>query len=85
MTIKELRQRKNLTQDALAEQVGCSRITIARMEAGRVPVTMKIVEGLSRALELPVQDIYEVLKASEENQRHEEEEQGNEYSERTAE
>lgn len=62
MTIKELRQSRNMTQDALAEAAGCSRITIARMEAGRTPVTLKIVEGLSRALNVSVAEIFEMLK-----------------------
>lgn len=62
MTIKDLRHRQKMTQDMLAEAAGCSRITIARMEAGRIPVTFKIVEGLSRALEVPVSEIYKILK-----------------------
>ncbi len=65
MTIKEVRQSKNLTQEALAEAAGCSRITIARMEAGRAPVTMKIVEGLSRAFDVSVADIFVMLKEAE--------------------
>ena len=68
MTIKELRQERNLTQDALAEAAGCSRITIARMEAGRIPVTLKIMEGLSRALHIPLNEMIELLKQQEEEE-----------------
>ena len=64
MTIKELRQSRNMTQDTLAEAAGCSRITIARMEAGRGPVTLKIVEGLSKALNVTVAEVYEMLKGA---------------------
>lgn len=62
MKIKELRQSRNMTQDSLAEAVGCSRITIARMEAGRAPVTLKIVEGLSKALDVPMAELLEMIK-----------------------
>ena len=62
MTIKEMRQARNMTQDALAEAAGCSRITIARMEAGRSPVSIKIAYGLSRALDVPVNEILEMLE-----------------------
>jgi len=69
MTIKELRQSRNMTQDALAEAAGCSRITIARMEAGRTPVTLKIVEGLSRALNVSVAEIFEMLKEADQQEK----------------
>ena len=65
VTIKELRIQRNMTQDALAEAAGCSRITIARMEAGRTPVTMKILDGLSRALDRPIPEIIQMLKQNE--------------------
>ena len=65
MTIKDLRIQRKMTQDSLAEAVGCSRITIARMEAGRAPVTMKIVAGLSEALDVPVSQIFEMLNQNE--------------------
>lgn len=64
MTIKEMRQQRNLTQDALAEAVGCSRITIARMEAGRAPATLKIMEGLSQAFQISMSEVIELLKQS---------------------
>lgn len=67
MTIKEMRQAHNLTQDALAEAVGCSRITIARMEAGRSPATLKIMEGLSRAFGISVNEVIEALKQTEDD------------------
>lgn len=69
MTIKEMRQKRNLTQDALAEAVGCSRITIARMEAGRAPATLKIMEGLSHAFDIPMNEVLELLKQKEDEQR----------------
>lgn len=62
MTIKELRVQRKLTQDALAEAVGCSRITIARLEAGRAPVSMKIVAGLSHVLDVPMNELFEMLQ-----------------------
>ena len=69
MTIKELRRKHNMTQDALAEAVGCSRITIARMEAGKAPVTLKILEGLSKALDVPVSEMYAMIKGIDDSKR----------------
>lgn len=69
MTIKEMRQKWNYTQDTLAEVVGCSRITIARMEAGRAPATLKIMEGLSRAFNIPMNEVIDLLKQSEGNRK----------------
>ncbi|MGX8705174.1 MAG: helix-turn-helix transcriptional regulator [bacterium] len=67
MTVKEMRQSRHMTQEALAEAAGCSRITIARMEAGRTPVTLKILNGLSRAFGVSVTEIVEMLNESETN------------------
>lgn len=69
MTIKELRRKHNMTQDSLAEAVGCSRITIARMEAGKAPVTLKILEGLSKALDVPVSEMYAMIKDIDDSKR----------------
>ena len=69
MTIKEMRQSRNMTQEALAEAAGCSRITIARMEAGRTPVTLKIVEGLSRAFDVSVAEVFEMLKEADHKEK----------------
>ena len=67
MTLKEMRKERKYTQDTLAEIVGCSRITIVRMEAGRIPVTLKIMEGLSRAFEIPINEVIELLKQTEDD------------------
>lgn len=67
MTVKEMRIQRNMTQEALAEAAGCSRITIARMEAGRTPVTMKIMHGLSRAFGVSVNEVLEMLEETEAN------------------
>lgn len=34
MTLKQFRARRNMTQEQMAEAIGVSRITIARIEAG---------------------------------------------------
>ena len=70
MTIKEMRQKKNMTQEALAEATGCSRITIARMEAGRTQVTMKIVAGLSKAFDVSMAEIIDMLGMDNEEGQH---------------
>lgn len=65
MTVKEMRIQRNMTQEALAEAAGCSRITIARMEAGRTPVTLKIMRGLSRAFGVSLDEVFEMLEETE--------------------
>lgn len=65
MTIKELRMERHMTQEALAEAAGCARITIARLEAGKMPTTMKIVNGLSTALGVSADEIFRILNGDE--------------------
>ena len=65
MTIKEIRQSKHMTQDELAEAIGCARITVARMESGRAPVSMKILQRLGQVLNLTLSEVVDVLEQNE--------------------
>jgi predicted ATPase/DNA-binding XRE family transcriptional regulator len=54
--VKTCRQVQRLTQDALAEQVGCSRMTIAKIEAGERRPSQQLAELLAAILEIPPAD-----------------------------
>ena len=46
MTIKELREKNNLSQAAFAKSIGVSASTIAAIEAGRMNVSSKIADAV---------------------------------------
>lgn len=48
--IKRLRKVKGFSQENLAETIGASRDTIARLEAGNSGFTLNTIENLSKAL-----------------------------------
>ncbi len=56
-SLRQIRLNKNLSQVQLAEMSGLNRITISRMEAGRAPTLLTLVQVL-RAL-----DRLDILKA----------------------
>lgn len=53
-TLKALRNRKKLTQGELAAQVGVLRVTVARWETGTREPTIAGLEGLAKALKVPI-------------------------------
>lgn len=48
--IKELRARKNLTQEELADAVGVTRVTIALLEKGKYNPSLRLAKMVSLAL-----------------------------------
>ena len=46
MTIKELRNKYNLSQSALAQAIGVSTSTISAIESGRMKVSVKIADAV---------------------------------------
>ncbi|MBE6962393.1 MAG: helix-turn-helix transcriptional regulator [Ruminococcaceae bacterium] len=59
--IKKARERKHLTQEALAEQLGVSRQAVSKWEADKArPATSKLT-ALSEVLELP-EDVWETIE-----------------------
>lgn len=56
--IKQGRERRNLTQDALAEKAGLSRIYIAKLEGGdRKAASLDALERIAKALRVKLVDL----------------------------
>ena len=55
--IKALRERRRLSQEALAAKAGVSRGYLARLEIGRHDPTVGTVEKLAKALRVKVADL----------------------------
>lgn len=53
--IKEMRTRKGLTQQALADQAGITRAYLSQIEGNHKKPTLETVEKLSEAMEVPPQ------------------------------
>lgn len=55
--IRNIRERRNLTQEDLADLSGVHRVTIAKYEAGRIEPKSKSLQKLASALEVSVDEI----------------------------
>ena len=62
MTIKTLREKKNLTKTELAKQTGVSRQTIYNIESGRFTPKYDLAESLSDVLGVSVAKIYKICE-----------------------
>lgn len=61
MTLREARQRRNLTQEELAELSGIEQATISALETGRVQSpSWDTVARLSRVLKVRPQELFPV-------------------------
>ena len=56
--IKELRARYDLTQDQLAEKVGCSRQTIIAIENGDADPRLSVLLKMAEVFECKVDDLF---------------------------
>jgi len=56
--LKEYRTLVNLTQEALAEKVNVRRETIIRLEAGKYNPSLKLAMDISKAVNVPIEDIF---------------------------
>lgn len=56
--IKELRERKKLTQEKLAEKVGLDLQTISRIETGYYFTSFENLEKLAEALDVTIADLF---------------------------
>jgi transcriptional regulator with XRE-family HTH domain len=48
--VREIRNERSLSQDALAKRADVARTTVARLEAGEVSPTVSMLEKLANAL-----------------------------------
>ena len=55
--IQYLRKKRNLTQEALAEQIGVSRQTVAKWEAGESAPDLDAAGKLSQVFDVPLDDL----------------------------
>lgn len=63
MKIQGLRLSRNMTQDALAEQLGVTRSTIAMWETGKAMPRADKLPELAKILDCEVSDLFEKEKA----------------------
>ena len=64
-TVRKLRVRRGLSQEALAVDAGVDRSYVGRIERGIENPTAETLERLARALDVPVADLLAVPKATE--------------------
>jgi transcriptional regulator with XRE-family HTH domain len=59
MRVKEYRERRRLTQEALAERARISRTYLARLETGKHDPTASVLDRLAKALRVKVGRLFE--------------------------
>lgn len=59
MRIKALRAKRGMTQEALAEKTGLTRVHIARLETGNHDPTLSTLQKLAKALKVTVGKLVE--------------------------
>ena len=55
--LKRIRNRRDLTQQQLAERAGVHRITIVKLESGKLRPGVDLLEALAGALSVDVADL----------------------------
>ena len=59
MSIKQLRMRKGISQEQLAERLGISRSTLSRIETGKVKITdFFLADDIAAFFEIPVEILF---------------------------
>jgi len=59
MRLKELRTKREMSQEALAKKIGVSREYVARLEGGHHDPPLSTLERLARALHVRVAELLE--------------------------
>ncbi len=57
--IRQIRNDKNLTQEFVAEQIGCSQSHYAKLENGKVKLSIEILQKISTVFKLSVSELLE--------------------------
>ena len=60
--LKKYRQLANFTQEELANKVGVLLETIIRLESAKYNPSLKLAVDISRAVDAPLEDIFEFQK-----------------------
>ena len=66
--IKELRARYDMTQDALARQVGVRRETILYLEKGKYNPSLLLAHQIAQALKTTINDLF-IFEAAESSEK----------------
>jgi putative transcriptional regulator len=56
--MKELREKKHLTQDQLAQKVGVRRETILFLEKGKYNPSLKLAYDIAKVLDAKIEDVF---------------------------
>lgn len=62
-TIRELRQKKKLSQEKLALDAGIDRTYIGDIEKGTRNVSIEIVEKLSNYFQMPISELFKIVES----------------------
>jgi len=57
--LRKIREKRGMTQTALAERVGVHRVTIAYLESGARQPSMDLLQRLAKALKVKVAELLE--------------------------
>lgn len=57
-TLKEYRERHNMTQSELAQRVGVRRETIVHLENGRYNPSLKLAMDIAKVFRVTVEDLF---------------------------
>lgn len=60
--VRELRERRQLTQDSLAERADLQRTYVVEVERGRRNVTLRNIARLCEALEVPMAELMQLME-----------------------
>lgn len=52
--LRAIRERRDISQTALAKKVGVHRVTVARIESGSRQPSMDLLQRLAKALKVPL-------------------------------
>ena len=65
LTIKELRQKKNISQEKLALDAGIDRTYIGDIEKGTRNVSIEVVEKLANYFQMPISELFIIIESKE--------------------
>jgi transcriptional regulator with XRE-family HTH domain len=55
--VVELRQKRRMSQEALAKKTGLNRVTLARLERALHPPNLDTLDRIAKALKVPLVDL----------------------------